>query len=298
MQELILYIKKIFNSTGNGDKKVILTHLLINGTYWAISLLLLLIGRSGYLDYFLEKYAYLPTSISVFLYKPWSLLTYFFIPCSFSIYGIYTCLASLSFLYFFSSIIMRLIGSDMFIFLYFSSGIFGGVVTLFCCYFLPYFKGVDQSIAIPVATYGVMSSAATFAPNLIPLLPFFLRIRLKYIATGFIFLLLLRLNSDLSALPQLGSALWGLGYVSYMKKNSYQQRSEGGFLIKKSSFASNFINKLLKKTKFYSLHNSSIRRSKREISKERLQELLDKVSSSGYQSLSKEEKEDLFYAGK
>ena len=142
-----------------------------------------------------------------------------------------------------------------------------------------------------------MIAIATYSPNYSVQVPFIGSLTLKKIAIGFIALDILSIPNGNAGghIAHLGGAFFGYFYVKKLQKGKDYSK---GF----SYFIDLILNTFKEKSTFRTVHkkpksdyefNSEKIAKKKEIDK-----ILERISKSGYESLSKEEKATLFSASK
>ena len=218
-------------------------------------------------------------TLSEFVLKPWSILTYGFIHGSFS-----HIFWNMLILYYFGNILKNIFGEKLILNLFLSGIVAGGLTYLISYNLFPVFKGV-KSVMIG-ASAGVMSVLfflAAYDPQYRIRIIFF-DIKILYIALFLFFydIIQIPLNNSGGHIAHIGGALWG--YYYSVKYNN------GSDLVNSilSYFKKNTNNKPSVKSK---TDNKSFNQDK-------IDEILDKISDSGYDSLTKSEKEYLFKVGK
>tara|TARA_B100000886_G_scaffold74157_1_gene47878 strand:- start:343 stop:1173 length:831 start_codon:yes stop_codon:yes gene_type:complete len=215
--------------------------------------------------------------LSQLIFKPWSFITYGFLHGSFS-----HIFWNMIILYYFGKILNNLFGDKHFKNLYLSGIAAGGVTYVISYNIFPAFKGVDSvMIGASAGVMSVLFYLAFYNPQRIIRI-FFFDIKIIYIAL-FLFLydvIQIPLNNSGGHIAHLGGAMWGYYYCNRYNK--------GHDLVK--SFFKNF-----KKNKS-SNRNDIINNS--NFDQKRIDSILDKISDSGYDSLTKYEKDYLFKVGK
>ena len=215
--------------------------------------------------------------------KPWTIITYMFIHTDF-----WHITTNMIWLYFGGSIFIKYLTPKELWTTYILGGIFGGIVFIISFNIFPIFESIkNQSIAIgaSASVLAVLSASATYVPNLSINLFGFGDIKLKYIAIIAILIDILSIPQGNSGghIAHIGGALYGHLFISLKNK---------GFNI------SHIINNLLfiqpkqkKENRNESDYAYNTRKKKEE---KKLNKILEKISLSGYDSLSSKEKEELF----
>lgn len=217
----------------------------------------------------LVPYLAAPLNETELIFKPWTLLTYMFLHTDF-----FHLLFNLLLLYFTGILFQSILGEKRLLYLYIMSGL-AGVLSLIIAEFI--FSGLSGGylMGASAAVMGIIAAQAVYTPNYTVHLFFVIQLPFKYFALiTFVLSTLLDFSFNTGGkITHIGGALFGLLYAYYLKK---------GIDIK---FLSLF------KTK----PNFSVSSKKRfKDEDEYLDYLLDKISTKGYHSLSKQEKEDLF----
>lgn len=246
----------------------------------------------------------IPSGIVNFLHKPWTLITYFF-----THEDIFHILYNMLFLYWFGRLIDEYLGNRRLVGLYIMGGIAGGLLYLLMYNTVPYFQNLSDSgkmLGASAAAFSVAVGAATLLPNYTFHLLFFGPVRIKYIVFFFItFSIAKAAGSNAGGeLSHIGGALMGFFYVKLLQsgtdlgrpiywlmegwsnmlrpkpavKVSYRQRSNAS--TQASPFAS----------------VASPPSTLSTPDQDEVDMILDKISRSGYESLTREEKQKLFRA--
>ena len=218
-------------------------------------------------------------TLSEFILKPWSILTYGFIHGSFS-----HIFWNMLILYYFGNILKNIFGEKLILNLFLSGIVAGGLTYLISYNLFPVFKGVNSvMIGASAGVMSVLFFLAAYDPQYRIRIIFF-DIKILYIALFLFFydIIQIPLNNSGGHIAHIGGALWG--YYYSVKYNN------GSDLVNSilSYFKKNTNNKPSVKSK---TDNKSFNQDK-------IDEILDKISDSGYDSLTKSEKDYLFKAGK
>ncbi|BAO74360.1 rhomboid family intramembrane serine protease [Winogradskyella sp. PG-2] len=256
-----------------------------------------LIGVFGRTDSSLS-YLSLPSDFYSFLLKPWTLLTY-----GFAHYGFFHILFNLLILYFISRMLLNLFRPKMALNIYFLGIIVGGLAFLFVYNVLPKAFLINSS--------GVVGASAGIRALLIFLGVFMaekevrvfrFNIKLKYIAIALVVMDVLGLFTwnQGGNVAHLGGALLGYFYAIKLKQGkdigagferamdtvvSWFQPKSNLKTVHRKKGKGNYAGKT--KDEFHTFNNQK-----------KIDLILDKISKSGYESLTAEEKEFLFKAGK
>ena len=160
-------------------------------------------------------------------------------------------------------------------------------------------------VGASAAVYAITVAAATLVPNYTFFLLFFGPVKIKYIAGFYIVISFLGSVGGNAGgnIAHLGGALMGYVYIKQLQSGTDWGAWVGGVMrFFKSFFVKQPKMKVSqKRTKTYSTANSSKSSSSTASNiadQAEIDKILDKISQSGYESLSKEEKQKLFNASK
>ena len=232
-----------------------------------------------------------PSSIKAFLLRPWTLITYMF-----THKDIWHILFNMLWLYSFGRIFLEYLDQRKLVAVYLLGGISGAIVYILSFNIFPAFTGVvADSIAIgaSASVMAVVIAIAAYVPDYTVQLFILGRIKIKYLALG-IFVLTSIMDFSVNSggkLAHIGGALFGYLYILNLRRG----RDIGkGFNSIIDFFATIFKpRKKLKVTHKKVANEFEYNRIKVEHQK-RINQILDKISKGGYDSLTKEEKETLF----
>ncbi len=248
-------------------------------------------------------YITIPSEIEAFIFKPWTVLTYFFVHEQF-----FHILFNMLVLYWFGMIFDEYLGDRKLISLYILGGITGGLAFLILYNILPYFSERNTLlIGASGSVYAIVVGAATLVPEYRMHLLFFGPIRIKYIAAVYIFLSLISTAGSNAGgnIAHLGGALMGYLFVVQLRKGddwskpvlSVINAIESLFKLKSNMKVSHrkdsayATTKATQKKKSFAAAGHS-----GEPDQAVVDAILDKISDSGYEKLTAEEKQILFKA--
>ena len=218
-------------------------------------------------------------TLSEFILKPWSILTYGFIHGSFS-----HIFWNMLILYYFGNILKNIFGEKLILNLFLSGIVAGGLTYLISYNLFPVFKGVNSvMIGASAGVMSVLFFLAAYDPQYRIRIIFF-DIKILYIALFLFFydIIQIPLNNSGGHIAHIGGALWG--YYYSVKYNN----------------GSDLVNSILSYFKKNTNNKPSVKSKKdnKNFDQNKIDEILDKISDSGYDSLTKSEKEYLFKVGK
>jgi len=244
----------------------------------------------------LMQWFVLPEEPIEVLKQPWSLLTYSFLHG-----GFMHILFNMIWLNFFSKFILNLFSEKRFLTVYLLGALYGGLLFVTAYNVFPVFQSkAGYLLGASASVSALMVFAATYSPN-ISFRFFMVTIKLWQLAVGLFLLDLFRLGSGTNPggmLSHIGGAVFGYLYAVQLAKGN-----DIGLWFEKivASLANLF--KTRKNTPFRKVHKTPKNTSKKKttsVKDERqikIDGILDKIGKSGYESLTKQEKDFLFKAG-
>ena len=214
-------------------------------------------------------------------------------------------------LWMFGNEIENILGSRKFLFFYLLSGIGAAAFQLFLAPMIS--SHLAFTIGASGAVYGVMIAFALFFPDRQIYVYFLFPVKAKYLIAFLVIIEFMAIgNMDVVAhLAHIGGALTGFIFIMLDKKNNYNidrlfnkvknsvssfTSSSGSNSFRKPSGGFNFGKKNVQDAEFYDI-NSGTKKTPTATPKE-IDRILDKISESGYQNLTEEEKRILFEASK
>jgi membrane associated rhomboid family serine protease len=247
------------------------------------------------------QYVSLDSMPMALAWKPWSIVTYAVFHS-----GIFHLLFNMVVLHFSTRLFTTYFNQKQLLGLYILGGIFAGII-----YLISYlvFPGLENSSATLVGASGsimaILFATVSYNPYMEIRLMFLGIIKLWHIAAVFIVLDLIQLPTSNTGghLAHLGGALFGYLFIVLLKKGT--DLTDGvskiiGFFVNKSRSKQNKtpFKKVYRNYNPASPSSSSSRIVKKDKTQQQIDEILDKIGVSGYDSLSKEEKDFLLRAGK
>ncbi|MFT6165529.1 MAG: membrane associated rhomboid family serine protease [Vicingaceae bacterium] len=237
-----------------------------------------------------------PSDPGKLIFKPWTILTYMFLHL-----GLWHLFSNMLWLYFLGTLFVQFLGERKLYTVYIAGGIAGALLYVLFFNIFPVFENVNNSAIALGASASVMAvvvGVGTYSPNYAIRLLFLGDVKLKYIAIfSFVIDVLSISNSNSGGhIAHIGGAALGFLFA--------KQWSKGIDITAWVGTSSNFLLALVKpgskskmkvKYKRPSTSNYEYNDRKKEEQVE-IDAILDKISRSGYDSLSKKEKEILFKA--
>ena len=242
-------------------------------------------------NFLLEKedniiyYLGVSSNLEILSKRPWTLISYMFTHVD-----LFHLLINLFCLYFGGKIFIQYLSPKQLFSTYLMGGVIGAVIYIIAFNLFPVFYSLKvNSLAIgaSASVLAIVFAIATYVPNYSISLMLFGSIKLKHIAIGVLII-------DILSIPQgnagghiahIGGALYGYVYIVLYKRN-FNSNYLVENIIELISYSPKYIHK--KKENDYE-YNARKRKEEMEIDK-----ILEKISRSGYNSLSKQEKDILF----
>lgn len=231
------------------------------------------------------------------LMKPWTLITYGFLHFDF-----FHILFNMIWLYWFGQFVLNIFNGKRLLTVYVLGALFGGLLFVIAYNLFPVFnESRGYLIGASGAVTALMIFIATYSPNTEFRL-FSFTIKLWHIALFLFVLDLVRIPSGNAGglLAHIGGAVFGYIYAIQLAKGNDIGKWFENFM----DWITNLFKPRTKKP-FRTVHRTTQPKSKRSKPKEsktdyqkKVDGILDKIGKSGYESLTKEEKDFLFKAGK
>ncbi len=224
----------------------------------------------------------MPPYLPSLLYRFWTIVTYMFSHRDF-----FHILFNMLWLYWLSRIFLDFLNKRQFIFTYLAGGFAGGLLFIIVYNLFPAFSHTVQFspplIGASASVMAIVAAVATLVPDYTIHLILIGPVRLKYIAIVYFLLDVIGIagGNPGGSIAHIGGALLGFVYIKQLQNGNDWSK----ILQKKSKL------KVVKKSST-NVKNTNLPDQKI------IDKILDKISKSGYESLSKAEKEQLFKASK
>jgi membrane associated rhomboid family serine protease len=279
MRSILTDIKNIIQQPGNGLMKIIVANGAIFIALMIARVGLLIAGESGLFDVFFAQVS-LPSSLDLIIQRPWSLITYFFLHIE-----IFHLIFNMMFLYWFGTIIQDFIGNKRLVQLFFYGGLAGAAAFILAMNTVSFFiaKGPNFLNGASAGVFAVVVAAATIRPNYQVHLLLLGQVRIKYIAAFYVLWSFIETTGSNAGgnIAHLGGAI--LGFI-FAKNFLAASKPQAIFEIKIKEFAQ-VVNQQFQ-----------ARKEPETVPEDELNAILDKISQSGYDSLSDYEQKRLFKA--
>ncbi|MBE9575130.1 rhomboid family intramembrane serine protease [Flavobacterium proteolyticum] len=234
----------------------------------------------------------LSSDFGTFIRTPWTLITFNFFHA-----GFLHLIFNLMVLHFSGRLFSTYFTDKQLLGVYILGGIFSGL-TFVLSYIVIGKSGL--LVGASGAIMAILLSATTYAPFMLLRIPLVGIVKLWHVTFVILLVDLIQLPLDNTGghIAHLGGALFGFIYIKLLQSGI--DLSKGISMI-----LDFFVNvfKPKKKTPFKKVHRNATKKvvnsfTEKDITQKQIDDILDKISKSGYDSLTKEEKEFLFKAGK
>jgi membrane associated rhomboid family serine protease len=247
-------------------------------------------------DNWILHYFALPANKVDLVLRPWTLISYMFLHIDF-----WHILFNLLWLFWFGKIFLEYLSSKQLLITYLAGGVAGGLLYIIAFNIFPVFHTtIESSVALgaSASVMAIVTAISFFVPNYSIQMLFIGRIKILYLA-------ILLFIFDFIAIPggnagghiaHIGGAFFGYFFALYLRKTTYKY-STGVFssLMKK-------INSLFRPKPGISYRSPYSARPKtdedfnveKNLHQKKVDNILEKISRGGYDSLTKEEKDYLF----
>ena len=235
----------------------------------------------------------LSSDLGTFIKTPWTLVTF-----NFFHYGFFHLIFNLLVLHFAGRLFSTYFTDRQLLGVYILGGVFSGI-TFILSYIV--IAKVGLLVGASGAIMAILLSATTYAPFMLLRIPLIGIVKLWHVTFVILLLDLIQLPLDNTGghIAHLGGALFGFLYIKLLQSGT--DLSKGISMI--LDFFVN-VSKPKKKTPFKKVHRNTTKKAvnsfqdNKDLTQKQIDDILDKISKSGYDSLTKEEKEFLFKAGK
>ncbi|MCX6279726.1 MAG: rhomboid family intramembrane serine protease [Bacteroidetes bacterium] len=291
-------LKKFFIK-GSGLSVLILINISVWVLIQALKVIFFFFNNPGddSIDNLILHALAIPASVPDLAMKPWTLVTYNFLHID-----IWHILFNMLWLYWFGKIFLEFLTARKLVFVYLFGGITGGLVYVFAFNVFPVFADIVPSsfaLGASASVMAIVTAISFYVPGYTIQLFLIGKLRIGYLAIilfVFDFFMIPSGNAG-GHLAHIGGALFGVIYIWFYKisQKAYKHAGSGSIFDKIENLFK------IRKRRTYSSANFAARpksddeynKQKKE-SQRRIDEILDKISKGGYDSLTREEKEFLF----
>lgn len=277
-----------------------LTRLIyINLAFYAIIIITLLVftlsGLKEYYNKYFLDYLVASSDLSILIRRPWTIFTYMF-----SHFRFFHIFFNMLVLFWFGRIFLRYLNQKQLLTTYFIGGFTGLILFLASYNIFPGLLVGSTILGASAAIMAIVFAISFYAPDFTIHLLFIGPVKIKIVAIVYIAIDIIMIAYDQNAggyISHVGGALYGYLYATQLKKGkdiakgfSSVMDSISGLFRRKSKMKVTYKSAATRTDDFD--YNKSKADNQNEIDR-----ILDKIAKSGYDSLTRREKETLFKMG-
>ena len=280
--------------SGNMVTKLIFVNLIVFVSFKLIILALFFAQSKGLYPQIAAKFA-IPAHLPSLAVQPWSVITYMFFHESFM-----HILFNMLWLFWFGEIFVLYLGDKKILPLYLLGGFAGALVYVLAFNLLPVFSSnvqLSSMLGASASVLAIVFAAVTINPDHEVRLLFFGDVKIKYIAFASLLIDIISIPNGNAGgyIAHLGGAVCGWLFIKGLRSGVDAGKPMTDFtemitaqLSKQRKVTT------LQNTKGKVIYETTHQPSRTIDEQERVDAILDKISRSGYDSLTKEEKQFLF----
>ncbi|TNF43203.1 MAG: rhomboid family intramembrane serine protease [Bacteroidetes bacterium] len=291
--DILSDIKRTFKH-GSALTRLIYINLGVFLLVHIIGVVLFLSGQPNLIPDWLS----VPSNISELIKRPWTPVTYMFLHTGF-IHILFNILG----LYWFGKLFLYRLEGDKLLGVYLMGGLSGAVFYVISYNVFPVFESINGLLlGASASVFAILVAIAVYDPDNEIHLSFIGSFRLKYVALFYVLLSVIGISATNPGgnIAHLGGAAWGWFYIAQLRKGKDRGSGLVRILDKLSLTIQNWFkpkNNLTITFKQTPRDDYEYNRLKKA-EQEEINRILEKIAKSGYDSLSKSEKELLFKQGK
>lgn len=282
---LIADVKKAWHTPGNALVQLILINLF---AFLLLSVSKVFLVLGGALDTYegLLRFFMISSIWGEVVTRPWTLFSYAFLHEDF-----FHFLFNMLFLYWFGRLFVDFLPPKNLLGLYLAGAFFSALFFVLMYNIVPFYQARVGSYMLGASgsVYAIVAATATIVPNYTLRLLFIGAVRIKYIAIFYFFFSFIQLTGANAGgqLAHLGGFAVGYLYIVQLQRG----RDIGKPFLRLLNFLGGFFKRRPPVT-------PTKKKNSTETDQEVIDRILEKISTAGYESLTKEEKEKLFNASK
>jgi len=291
--DILSDIKRTFKH-GSALTRLIYINL---GVFLLVQIIGVVLFLSGQLNVIPDLLS-VPSNISELVKRPWTPITYMFLHTGF-IHLLFNILG----LYWFGKLFLYRLEGDKLLGVYLLGGLSGALFYVISYNVFPVFESVNGLLlGASASVFAILVAIAVYDPNNEIHLSFIGSFQLKYVALFYVLLSVIGISATNPGgnIAHLGGAAWGWFYIFQLRKGKDWGSGLVRLLDKIFVSIQNWFkpkNNLKVAFKQTPRDDYEYNRLKKE-EQEEINRILEKIAKSGYDSLSKSEKELLFRQGK
>jgi len=272
-------------TSGNAVEKIIYINVVLFLLTYLFNTFSFLMGFEG--NFIINWFALSP-HIDLAIFRPWTLISYGFLHSDFI-----HILFNLIFLFYIGNIFLDYLNKKQFLLYYLFGILSGGLIFIFSYNYLPALKTHETYlVGASAGVTAILVGISSYIPNYAIRFRFIGSIKLWYIAVALIAIDLIQIPNGNAGghLAHLGGALIGYLLTTQLNQGKNMVQWAGNlFQVNKEKPL---------KTVYKGKKNDKQEEKDTENRQKKIDEILDKISKSGYETLTKEEKDFLFKIGK
>jgi membrane associated rhomboid family serine protease len=283
-------IKESFK-TGSVLTKLIYVNLGVFVTVKLVQVVFFLFGAGEAATFTIIHWLAVPAEVSELITRPWTIFTYMFLH-----EGFLHILFNILWLYWFGRIFLEYLDERKLFGVYILGGLAGAFLYILSFNLFPAFSQmlpIARALGASAAVLAIVISISVYVPNYTITLLFLGPVKLKYIAAVMVVLDIISIAGANPGghIAHLGGALFGWFYIRQYRQGTDLTRGVTVVARKIVSWFKPQAKMKVEYKKTASDHDYLMQKAERQ---KRIDDILDKISKSGYDSLTKEEKEILF----
>lgn len=243
---------------------------------------------------FLIEWLSVPSDPDILIRRFWTPVTYMFLHSGF-LHLLFNILG----LYWFGKLFLYHFEGDKLLSVYLMGGIAGALFYVIAFNIFPAFNSVNSFLlGASASVFAILVAVAVYNPNKEIHLFFIGSFQLKYVALFYVVLSIIGISASNPGgnLAHLGGAAWGWFYIVQLGKG----KDYGAAIVRWLDKTAEWFNpKSRMKVTFKQPPSDDYEYNRQKnIQQEEINRILDKIAESGYESLTKKEKEILFKQGR
>ncbi len=281
--------------SGNPVTRLILINVVVFLFFSLLQIFLFLTNDSAFIlsvaDFFIKIFSF-PISLDGIIYSPWTIISY-----SFTHFELMHLLFNMLTLYWFGEILLRYTSENKIIPLYLLGAIAGALFSVIVFELLPGFllyRGAPM-VGASAGVTAIIVAVATLIPNFRINLFLIGEVKLIYVAIFTVFISILNVTFYANVggnLAHLGGAIIGFIFIHQYKKGKDLSKGINVFFTWIKKLFNKSSSKTMKTVYKRSVSDEEYNYNKK-MQEQKVDEILDKISKSGYGSLSKSERDFL-----
>lgn len=266
-----------------------------------VFLVLKIIGVFFYLSgqsFSLTQWLAVPSVTSELIQRPWTLVTYMFLHNGF-LHLLFNVLG----LYWFGQLFLYHFEGNKLLSVYLLGGLSGALLYVLAYNLFPAFDSISGLLlGASASVFAILVAVAVYDPNREIHLFFIGRFPLKYVAAFYVLLSVIGISTSNPGgnIAHLGGAFWGWFYIHQLRRGKDRGAGLVEFVGRLGESLSGLLKRKSKMKVTYKQPPSDDYEYNRQQhqKQDEINHILDKIAKSGYDSLTKAEKELLFKQGK